>query len=102
MTSKGRAAIRDEIRLSWDGTDPWGSALSVGFAACDVLHWATGTDVPAECDYSPGIAGPDEESYPDSVFLELLDARIVKDEDLAYWARVIDRFLDLVPEDLKY
>lgn len=100
-TRTGRDALRSEIHLSWDGADPWGSALSVGFAACGILHH-TGGDIPAGVDYSPGMGGLDEESYPDSIFLEMLDDGTVTHGDLAYWARVIDRFLDLVPEDRRY
>ena len=100
-TRDGRDALRSEIHHSWDGDDPWGSALSVGFATCEILHH-TGGDVPAEVDYRPGLGGLDEESYPDSVFLELLDNGQISHDDLAYWARVISRFLDLVPEDQRY
>ena len=101
-TRTGRDALRSEIRLSWDGGDPQGSALSVGFAACEVLHWCTNVDVPAEVDYSAGAFGPDEESYPDAMFLELLDGGIVTAGDLAYWARVVSRFVRLLPEDRRY
>jgi hypothetical protein len=100
-TREGRDALRSETRLAWDGADPWGSALSVGFGTCEVLHF-TGGDVPAEVDYSPGMGGLDEESYPDAMYLELLDTGVVSHADLAYWARVISRYLGLAPEDQKY
>lgn len=101
-TKTGRDALRSEIRLSWDGGDPWGSALSVGFAACEILRYH-GADIPAGVDYQPSPMGaPDFESYPDAAFLELLDDGVVEIDDLTYWARVMDRFLDLVPEDRRY
>jgi hypothetical protein len=100
-TRNGRDALRTTIHEAWDGGDPWGSAMSNGFGLCDVLYW-TGGNVPTEIDYRPGIGGPDEESYPDSVFLELSDNGTITQGDLAYWARVINRFFDLVPESDRY
>jgi hypothetical protein len=99
-TRTGRDALRSEIRLSWDGGDPWGSAQSALGGACDVLcdH---GGDIPASAGYSPGI-GPDLESYPAAEYVELTEAGHVSVGDLEYWARVLDRFADLVPEDRRY
>lgn len=102
MPRTGRTALRDEIHLSWDGGDPWGSALSVGFATCEILHYHGG-EIPADVAYQPSPMGaPDFDSYPDTAFLELLDGGVIELDDLTYWARVIDRFLDLVPEDQRY
>lgn len=100
-TRNGRAALRDEIRMSWDGDDPWGSVLSVLGGTCDVLH-DQGGDIPASAGYSPGACGPDLESYPASMFVELTEDGHVSVGDLEYWARVLDRFADLVPEDRRY
>lgn len=97
-----RSALRSEIRLSWDGGDPWGSTLMALGGVCDALQVSDPDAIPASAGYSPGMGGPSLEDYPTSVFVELLDYRVIDTTALAYWARVLDRFADLVPEDQRY
>lgn len=97
----GRDALRSEIRLSWDGGDLWGSALSALGGVCDVLY-AFGGDIPTSASYSPGMGGPDLGDYPAAEYYELTEAGHASVGDLEYWARVLDRFADLVPEDRRY
>ena len=99
-TRNGRNALRAEIHLSWDGGDPWGSVLSSLGGVCDVLHTLDG-NIPASAGYSPGT-GPDLSDYPAAMYVELLNDGAVSLHDLEYWARVLDRFADLVPEDRRY
>ncbi len=101
MSKDGRTAIRNEIALSWDGHDKQGSALSNGFAVCDVLTYVGG-EVPAECGYRPSPLGVDGNDYPESMFCELYEDGTIDDDDLAYWARVLVRYTAMIPEDERY
>lgn len=98
-----RDALRFEIRLGWDDEDPWGSVLSALGGICDVLHATDHADrIPASAGYRPSVFGPDLQDYPASMFAALLTAEHISVDALAYWARVLDRFADLVPEDRRY
>jgi hypothetical protein len=98
----GRSALRTEIRMGWDGGDPWGSAISPAFDLCELLHWHLEEDVPAEAQFSPGLGVPDFEDYPQAEYVEMLDEGTITPDDLKYWVRVLSRYLDNVPEDRKY
>jgi hypothetical protein len=100
-TREGRSALRLEIKLNFDGHDAWGSALSVLGDVCDVLSAHSG-DIPASAGYSPGLRGPALEGYHAVMFDEMYDDGIVSIGDLEYWARVLDRYADLVPESKRY
>lgn len=102
MDTIARSALRSEIRLSWDGDDPWGSTLMALGGVCDALQVSDSDAIPASAGYSPGMGGPSLEDYPASLFVELLDDQLINVAALAYWARVLDRFADLVPEDRRY
>lgn len=96
-----RGAIRAEVHLNWD--DPWGSALSNLGGIADVLTDAGhGDRVPADAGYSPGPFGPDVDEYPAAVFADLLHAGQTDADALAYWARVLNRYADIVPDDRRY
>lgn len=98
-----RSDLRNEITMSWDGDDPWGSVLSALGGVCDVLDYV-GEDerIPASAGYRAALSGPNVEDYPASMFVELLDDEVIDLEALEYWARVLSRFADLVPEDQQY
>lgn len=100
-TKVHRATLRSEILLSWDGGDPWGSSLSALGGLCDVLHHLGG-EVPAGAGYSPGMGGPDLIDYPASAFLEGYVEGYYSVRDLEWFARVLDRAADLVPESDRY
>ncbi len=97
----GRAVVRDEIRMGWDGGDPWGSCLSNLGGICDVL-WTLGGDIPASAGYSPGAGGPALDDYPAAMFAELFADGWASVPDFEYWARALNLFADLIPEDHKY
>lgn len=98
-----RTTLRDEIRLSWDGDDPWGSAPSALGGLCDVLHHLGEEDlIPASAGYRPGLFGPPVDEYPAESLLFLYRHGYVDLDALAYFARVLDRYADLVPEDRRY
>jgi len=97
----GRDTIRGEVAVSWDGGDPWGSCLSNLGGICDVLWFVAGS-IPGSVGYSPGAGGPDFDSYPSSMFLELFDEGYADVADFEYWARVLDVYADRVPEDRRY
>lgn len=42
-----------------DMGDPWGTAISWAFSACDVLYDADPNMVPGEVKYRPGLGGPE-------------------------------------------
>jgi len=95
--------VRFEVRLSWDDGDPWGSALSALGGICDVLyHLHKDHLIPDDAGYWPGAGGPDVTDYPAAMFLELLEQGLTTFEALAYWARVLSRFADIVPDDRRY
>ena len=100
-TREGRDALRSEIRLSWDGHDPWGSALSPAFDLCELLYW-NGEAVPAEAEFQPGAIQPAFDDYPAEMFRDMWADGTVTTGDLYYWARVLVRFTEIVPEDQKY
>ena len=103
MTTTARSVLRSEIRLAWDGGDPWGSVLGALGGVCDVLQYnGDGDEIPAPAGYSPGLAEPSVEDYPADQFSYLYDNGYIDTAALAYWARVLDRFADLVPEDQRY
>jgi hypothetical protein len=97
-TREGRAAIRAEVHLNWD--DPWGSALSNLGGICDLLY-LEGGDIPDSAGYSPGC-GPAMDDYPAAMFDEMFTDREAMIADFEYWARVLDRYADLVPEAMRY
>lgn len=80
----GRDRIRSEINTSWDGGDPWGSGLMFLGGLQDV------------------IAGRKDESYPSDMLRDLLVDEIVSTGDAQYWHQVLDRYLDGVPEEMRY
>jgi hypothetical protein len=91
-----RNELRAEIRLSWDGGDPWGSTLSVLCGVSDVLvHRGFADRVPTGLEYR---TGSDVEDQPAAHYLDLLDQGAITVDALAYWARVLDRFANLVPD----
>ncbi len=93
--------LRSEIALSWDGGDPWGSTLSALGGICDVLY-LNGAATPTSAGYVPAMGGPDVTDYPASMFAEMLEDRTTDLRSLFYFARVLSRFADLVPEDRRY
>lgn len=84
----------------WDPYDPWGSAMSIGFAVCDYLTFELDRPemVPADLAYAPSICGPDEEcseweslagcpdslATPESLHNYLLSVNAVLDACLAH------------------
>lgn len=86
--------VLSEARLGWDSADQWGTTMGWLFACADVLHVA-GEAVPAEWEYEPG-AGLSregvEESYPDSLLLELLDDDVISADDIRYAGKVLQRY----------
>lgn len=96
-----RNDIRSEVHMNWD--DPWGSALSNLGGVCDVLAWTDNEEmIPESAGYRPGAGGPDVTDYPAAMFAEMWKAELIDAESLAYWARVLSRYADLVPEDRRY
>ncbi len=101
MSTNGRAAIRDLIALDWDGNDVFGTTLSHAFAVCEVLTYVGG-EVPAECGYRPSPLGVDIDDYPDSFVHEMYEDGTIDDDDLAYWAVVLSRYIAMIPESERY
>lgn len=100
-TRVGRSAIRAEVHTNWD--DPWGSALANLGGVCDVLTYQGRPDlIPDSAGYGPGASGPDVVDYPAAEFLGLFEHEHVTADDLGYWARVLDRYADNVPDDRRY
>jgi hypothetical protein len=94
--------LRVDITMSWDG-DPWGDGLMALGGLCDVLtHVGEGARIPETADYFPGVLGLDLSEYPASEFLDSLRAGVIDVEAMGYFARVLDRYLDLVPADRRY
>lgn len=71
----------------WDGGDPWGSAMSEGFAICDFLTFelGCGSHIPAALGYSPAMGGADEESAMwEYVRDGYMDGHFTTDDLIAY------------------
>ena len=53
-----KVSIETGIGEYWDDCDPWGSAMSEGFALCDWLYFDRfrGDLIPDSLDYRPGLA----------------------------------------------
>lgn len=83
-STAGRTRLREEIRTSWDGDDPWGSGLMMLMGLGDVLD------------------GKDADSYPGEYLQELYDDKVVTYGDVQYWHNVINRYTDQVPQEMRY
>lgn len=90
----------------WDTAhDPWGSAMIVTGAICDVLYVLQGK-IATGLEYRPaaGLQGRVDlvhdpvsgENDLQAELLELVDQDLIKVADLEYAARIFDRYLDLV------
>lgn len=101
MFAGPRGAIRYEVHLNWD--DPWGSALANLGGIADVLTHNGAEDlIPDSAGYQPPPGGVDLDSYPAAMYEEMLNEDETDIEALAYWARVLDRYADIVPENRRY
>jgi hypothetical protein len=103
-TREGRAAVRWVVNLGWDGGDLQGSALGPLFGVCETLH-AFGELVPDECEFraSPLINSPDDlDEWPAAELAQLVNDGDVAADDLRYWARVLNRFVGLIPDEHRY
>lgn len=74
LTTPGYKELRWEFNLTWDGNDPWGSALDWWFAIAENLYHA-GVKLPAEWEFrdAPGHAGVDLDDYSDATIKGYLD-----------------------------
>lgn len=103
-TRAGRAEIRSLVSLSWD-SDIQGSALSHLFGVCETLN-AFGEIVPDECEFSPSPMhnSPDDiaDEWPDAEYVQMFTDDQVTPDDLQYWARVLNRYVALIPADRRY
>jgi hypothetical protein len=88
--------VLDAMRDDDLGGDPWGTAMSWGFAVCEYLHHVALADdaIPASLGYQPAAVaqgeGYESESYPEQYIVEMaLDTYT-----LSVAARCLSRYLD--------
>lgn len=105
MNASGRAAIRSIITMGWDDGDVQGSTLGPLFDVCEVM-FVSGFEVPAECEFRPSpmlhTVNDLDDNWPAAELIEMLDDGSIDSDDLAYWARVLNRCVDLIPADRRY
>lgn len=88
---------------NFDGGDPWGSAMAMGFAVGDVAVALGNSAVPAILDYSPGLAASSSlvdliggEDFDTSALASAVQSGEVSEVDLERCARILSRYLDLL------
>jgi len=82
--------IKQEFRLTYDGSDPWGSVMQWAFAAAEESYFNRNGDAAMVLDYTPGAGMPDlSENYGH----ELLEQ--MSDDDLMQFAVLLDRLIGL-------
>lgn len=62
MQRDGWAGLINEVKISWDSGDPYGSAMAWQFACADILHFERDGE-PVEWQFSPGASREPEETY---------------------------------------
>lgn len=103
MDSKGSTIGREELRVSirvgFDPGDPWGSGMGWLGGACDVLAFVGRPDlIPDTAEYRAGVGGPHphDTHEGDELMYHILHVQHVTVDDVSYWARVFDRYCDVV------
>lgn len=74
------AMMRDD-----DFSDPWGTAMSWGFAVCDVLYDADPNMVPASLEYRPAMAGPEVPTGSAELELHRVSVEDIPSETAMVW-----------------
>jgi len=82
--------IKQEFRLTYDGSDPWGSVWQWAFAVAEESYFNRNGDAAMVLGYTPGAGIPD---LPEDYDHELLEQ--LSDDDLWQFAHWLERFIDL-------
>ena len=81
------ASVReDDIKY-----DPWGTCMMHWFGISETLYWETG-EVPADWEYSPGMAGEPSDEPPGTDYAEALKSGRLTVADLTYAGNVLSRW----------
>ena len=62
MSRDDWTGLINEVKISWDSGDPYGSAMAWQFACADVLHFEREGE-PSDWQFSPGAMSEPDESY---------------------------------------
>lgn len=81
---------------SWGGEDPWGSAMSEGFALCDFVTFYLGApeEIPAELGYVPSMGGADDEAYLYTALVDAFEYGDFTAADAYDYLPIVNRYLD--------
>ena len=104
-STEGGKALAFEYSLTGDG-DEWGDCMGWLFAVAHVLHHSSTEPVPASWQYRDGLgcSGLDsDESYEESILIELWDSGTIDEYDLIEFGNALDVLSDaLRAEGLSY
>lgn len=85
-----------DIRLRFDGGDPWGSTMAEAFGIATALY-VMGEEVPDHWQFSPGPILNEEiarEQWPDAEWIDALEAGTFTADELRHAGNVLTRYAD--------
>jgi hypothetical protein len=106
MTRHAINPVIDYVRDSWDGGDPWGTAINALFDLAEVMY-AAGIPIPDELEYRHGAYEPmtveematesadGQQSYNEWVFASAYLSGEITERDMRLAALTLNRYLAL-------
>lgn len=93
----GYQVLMGEFRTG-DFYDAWGTTMGFFFATADVLYHETAEEIPSRWQFrhGQGCQGVDNDSYPDAMILDYLNAGDIEADDLIRFGNVLDRYAGIL------
>lgn len=101
LGTPGYKNLRTEFSVMWDGSDPWGSALSWWFAIAEFLYHHDEGEVPEEWEFRDSPAhydgfDLDDRGAEDAMIWDMYDLGEFTLDDALTFGRVLSRYLDIL------
>lgn len=96
FSTPGYKALRAEFNISFDGYDPFGSAMGWFFPLADYLFHNSAEEIPPAWGYGHGVlCNGERDDYESEIIGGLADAGQITDDDLLTFGTVLNRYVNL-------